>query len=234
MGYTVYPLTVMDGHSRYLLSCEALDSTAHRGVQLVFERLFREYGLPKVIRTDNGVPFATTAIRRISRLHVWWLKLGISPELIQPAHPEQNGSHERMHRTLKAKTTRPPAANAQAQQKRFDRFRIEYNQVRPHEALLDETPASVYLPSPRPYPDLVPTLEYPGHFEVRRVSRDGGIRWSSGMVNVSHVLSGEYVGMEEVDEDVWAVHFGPVLLGKFHAKELKLYGASPYNQPVRV
>jgi len=233
-GIYCYPLTIMDGYSRYLLGCQALDSTAHGGVQPVFEYLFREFGLPAVIRTDNGIPFATTAIRRLSRLHVWWLKLGISPELIQPAHPEQNGRHERMHRTLKAKTTRPPATNSKSQQLRFEHFQSEYNEIRPHEALQDETPASAYQSSSRTYPDTVPNPEYPKHFEIRRVSHNGGIRWASGWLSISHVLAEEYVGLEEVDDGVWAVYFGSILLGKFHVKELKLYGAYPYNRKVKV
>jgi len=172
-----YPLTIVDGFSRYLLACKALPSTEHASVQPVFERLFRDYGLPRVIRTDNGIPFATQAIRRLSQLSVWWIKIGITPELNEPSHPEQNGSHERMHRTLKHEATKPPAANYRAQQRAFDRFVLEYNEERPHEAIGQHTPHSLYRASPRPYPARIPPVEYPGHFEVRRVSRNGGIRW---------------------------------------------------------
>lgn len=231
-GVYCYPLTVVDGYSRYLLGCQALLSTEHALVQPVFERLFREYGLPQVIRTDNGVPFATQAICRLSRLHVWWIKLGIRPELIQPAHPEQNGRHERLHRTLKAETTRPVAATARAQQRRFNQFRRGYNQERPHAALGHTPPASLYVPSPRPYPRRVPDVTYPVHFELRRVSRNGGIKFGSRWLNVSHVLAEEYVGLEEVDDGVWAVYFGPLLLGRFNQQDLKLSGAYPYNQPL--
>jgi putative transposase len=235
-----YPLTVKDGFSRFLLGCKGLLSTEHEGVEPVFERLFREYGLPGVIRTDNGVPFATQAIRRLSRLAVWWIKLGIVPELIEPGHPEQNGRHERMHRTLKAETAKPPAANLRAQQRVFDRFRREYNEERPHEAIGQRTPASLYHPSARAYPDKLPAIEYPGHFEVRRVSRNGGVRWrchrSQGpgqpWLNVSHVLAGEYVGLEEVDTEIWSVYFGSVLLGRFDEREMKIYGAHPENRPL--
>ena len=132
-GIYCYPLTVVDGFSRYLLACQGLRTTEHNSTKVVFARLFREYGLPQIIRTDNGVPFATTALGRLSRLSVWWIRLGIYPELIEPAHPEQNGRHERMHRTLKAETTRPPQASLQAQQRRFNTFREEYNEQRPHQ-----------------------------------------------------------------------------------------------------
>ena len=143
-GVYCYPLTIVDGFSRYLLACQGLLSTAIADARPIFLRLFQEYGLPLIIRTDNGVPFATTALGRLSTLSVWWIRLGILPELIAPASPQQNGRHERMHRTLKAEATRPPSANLQAQQVRFNRFRHEYNDDRPHEALDQETPASWY------------------------------------------------------------------------------------------
>ena len=219
-GLYCYPLTVVDGFSRYLLACQGLRSTEHSGSQPVFRRLFHEYGLPRIIRTDNGVPFATTALGRLSRLSVWWIRLGIYPELIQPSHPEQNGRHERMHRTLKAEATRPPGGHLAGQQRRFNAFRREYNDERPHEALGLDTPAARYTPSPRPLPQRMPPLHYPAHFEVRRVSFNGGIRWSSDWVNVSHVLGGEYVGFEEVDNELWNVYFGPLRLGVFHQRKL--------------
>jgi transposase InsO family protein len=228
-----YPLTVKDGFSRYLLACHSLLSTKHDGVEPVFDRLFREYGLPEVIRTDNGTPFATQAMRRLSRLSVKWIKLGIRHELNEPSHPEQNGRHERMHRTLKAETTRPPATNLRAQQRVFDRFRHEYNEERPHEALGQRTPAEFYRPSPRPYPARIPSIEYPAHYEVRLVSRNGGIRWNHGWVRVTHVLAEEYVGLEEVDDGIWSVHFGPVLLGRFHERELRIHGSAPQNRSRR-
>jgi len=220
-----YPLTVADGYSRFLLGCQGFLSPCHTDSRKTISRIFREFGLPAIIRSDNGTPFASSAIGRISRLSVWWIRLGIYPELIEPAHPEQNGRHERMHRTLKAETARPPAGNLSAQQRRFNAFRAEYNEERPHEALGQETPASVYRPSTRPFPERIPPIEYPGHFEVRRVSRNGGIRWNSHWVNVSHVLATEFVGLEEVDDDLWNVYFGPVSLGRFHEKELKIEDA---------
>ena len=151
-GVYCYPLTIVDGYSRYLLACQGVLSTAIAVARPIFLRLFQEYGLPQIIRTDNGVPFATTALGRLSTLSVWWIRLGILPELIAPASPQQNGRHERMHRTLKAEATRPPSGNLQAQQTRFKRFRHEYNEERPHEALGQETPASCYRPSTRELP----------------------------------------------------------------------------------
>jgi len=213
-GVYCYPLTIVDGFSRYLLACQGLRSTAVAPARPTFLRLFREYGLPDMIRTDNGVPFATTALGRLSTLSVWWIRLGIRPELIEPASPQQNGRHERMHRTLKAEATRPPSANLQAQQVRFNRFRQEYNDERPHEALDQETPASQYRPSTRELPRRLAPLEYPGHFEVRLVSRNSGIRWKKHWVCVTHTLAGDYVGLEEVDDGLWDVYFGPVRLGR--------------------
>ena len=213
-----FPLTVQDGFSRYLLSCRALTSTALRECRPAFERLFQEYGLPEIVRTDNGVPFATQALGRLSQLSVWWIKLGIVPELIAPGHPEQNGRHERMHGTLKRETARPPASSRRAQQRRFDVFQTEFNDLRPHEALGDETPASCYTRSLRPYPSKLPGLEYPGHFEVRRVRSNGGIRWAKTWINVSHVLVGEPVGLEEVDDGEWDLYFGRKKLGRLHER----------------
>lgn len=221
-GRYCYPLTLVDGFSRFLLACQGRHSTAIATARPVFLRAFQEYGLPRIIRTDNGVPFATTALGRLSLLSVWWIRLGISPELIQPAHPEQNGRHERMHRTLKAEATRPPSANLQAQQTRFNRFRAEYNYERPHEALDQETPASLYQPSPRAVPRTLPALEYPAHFEVRLVSRNSGIRWNHHWVCVTHTLAGEYIGLEEVDDGVWDVYFGPLKLGRLDERLLRI------------
>ena len=221
-GLYCYPLTVVDGYSRFLLACQGLLSTKHSDSRPVFLRLFQEHGLPKIIRTDNGVPFATTALARLSLLSVWWIRLGIYPELIQPAHPEQNGRHERMHRTLKAETTRPPRGNLSSQQRRFNQFQQEYNQQRPHEALDLETPASRYHPSPRQIPRRLPTLDYPAHYELRLVSRNGGIRWNHQWVNVTHTLGGQYVGLEEIDNDIWDVYFGPLKLGRFNERTLRI------------
>jgi len=221
-GVYCYPLTIVDGFSRYLLACQGLLSTAIVTAQPIFRRLFAEYGLPQIIRTDNGVPFATTALGRLSTLSVWWIRLGILPELIAPASPQQNGRHERMHRTLKAEATRPPSANLQAQQIRFNRFRHEYNDERPHEALNQETPASHYQPSVRAMPQRLAPIEYPGHFEMRLVSRNSGIRWKKRWVCVTHTLAGEYVGLEEVGDGLWDVYFGPVKLGRLDERRRQI------------
>lgn len=221
-GVYCYPLTIVDGCSRYLLACQGLLSTAIAGARPIFLRLFQEYGLPGIIRTDNGVPFATTALGRLSTLSVWWIRLGILPELIAPASPQQNGRHERMHRTLKAEATRPPSGNLQAQQTRFNRFRQEYNEERPHEALGQETPASLYRPSRRALPRRLAPLEYPGHFEVRLVSRNSGIRWQKHWVCVTHTLAGEYVGLEEVGHGLWDVYFGLLKLGRMNERILRI------------
>ena len=218
-GLYCYPLTVCDGFSRYLLGCKGLDSTKCSGSKPVFERLFREFGMPKIIRSDNGVPFATNGLGRLSELSVWWLRLGIYPERIQPSHPEQNGRHERMHRTLKRETARPPAATMRAQQRRFDRFLAEYNSVRPHEALGGATPASLYESSPREFPTALPDVSYPPHFELRYVSRNGCMRFNKFQVNVTHAIVGQYVGLEEVGDGIWDVYYGPMRLGQLDERK---------------
>ena len=230
-GIYCYPLTVTDLYSRYLVACKGLLSTKTDGVKKSYERLFREFGLPEAIRSDNGVPFASTGLGRLSRLSVWWIKLGIRPELTQPAHPEQNGSHERMHRTLKRATTHPVGRDLKSQQKRFDAFREEFNTERPHESIGMKRPADIYRASPRPYPSVPPRIEYPGHFEVRRVSRNGGIRWKTGWLSVSHPLIDEYVGLDEVDDGIWNLYFGPLLLGRFDEREKELYAAFYEHRP---
>lgn len=221
-GHYCYPLTVTDGYSRYLLGCQGLTSTKVAEAKPVFARLFKEFGLPLRIRTDNGVPFATTTLARLSSLSAWWVRLGVLPEFIEPGKPQQNGRHERMHRTLKAETTRPPAATRRAQQRKFNRFREEFNEQRPHEALDMATPASLYVPSRREMPERLPPLEYPDRFEVRYVSYNGGIRWNKGWVNVSITCAGEYVGLEEIDDGVWNVYFGPLKLGRLIERHMRI------------
>jgi putative transposase len=221
-GFYCYPLTVADGYSRFLLGCQGRHSTSYENSKPVFIGLFKEYGLPEIMRSDNGVPFATTAIARLSKLSVWWIRLGIFPELIEPAHPQQNGRQERMHRTLKAETTRPPPANLRGQQYRFNNFRYEFNHLRPHEAIDLKPPASLYTPSNKPYPAKVPPLEYPDHFEVRYVSANGGMRWKSRWVNVSQTVTAQYVGLEEIDNGIWSVYFGPIELGRLHERDFRI------------
>jgi putative transposase len=224
-GRYCYPLTITDGYSRFLLACQALSSTRVQEAKPVFARVFNAFGLPQRIRTDNGVPCATNTLGRLSQLSAWWSRLGLLPEFIEPGKPHQNGRHERMHRTLKAETTRPPGANLRAQQQKFTHFREEFNHARPHEALDRRTPAACYDPSPRVMPTKPPPLEYPDRFEVRYVSANGGIRWHHQWVNVSHVCVGEYVGLEEIDDGVWNVYFGPLKLGRLLERHMRIEDA---------
>jgi transposase InsO family protein len=170
-------LTVTDHYSRYLIGCQGLLSTEALGAREDFKQLFNKYGLPAAIRSDNATPFASTALARLSELSVWWIQLGIRPELIEPGPPQQNGQHERMHRTLKAETTRPSAANLRRQQRVFNRFRREYNEVRPHEGIGLRTSASMYEASTRLLPREIMELVYPAHYETRLVSKNSGSQW---------------------------------------------------------
>lgn len=214
-GQLCYPLTICDGWSRFLLTCHALPSPSSAAAKEIFQRAFRDYGLPERIRTDNGEPFAAPSLGRLSRLSVEWIRLGIYPELIAPGSPQQNGAHERMHRTLKADTTRPPAATLRGQHLRFAAFRRRYNGVRPHEALGQRPPARLYTPSPRRWPPRVEPLVYPGYYEIRRVAAPGVMWWHSRRVNISTVLIGESIGLEPIDDGEWDLHFGPIRLGRF-------------------
>jgi putative transposase len=214
-----YPLTVADQHTRYLLACHGLLSTKGSGVRPVFDRLFREYGLPRAIRTDNGVPFATTGIHGLSQLNVWWLRLGIQHQRILPAHPEQNGAHERMHKTLKGEACRPPQSCLPTQQRAFNAFRRLYNVERPHEALRNRPPATLYRPSSRPYTGTLPPVEYPGHFLVKRVTNAGTIRLKKRLLFLSNALQQHPVGLEEVDDGIWSIHFCRVLLGRVDERD---------------
>lgn len=212
-GKRCRPLTISDGYSRYLLSCKALKSSCHGPSSSVFKAAFREFGLPEAIRTDNGSPFSTVAPAGLSRLAIWWIRLGIVPERIMPARPDQNGRHERMHRTLKAETARPPRSSFRAQQRAFDNFRKEYNEVRPHEALDQGVPASLYEPSLRPYPRKLPQIEYPDFYQVQKVYPNGVISFNGVQWYVSAAVRGEWLGLEQVSDDRWKVYFGKLLLG---------------------
>jgi len=216
------PLTVADGSSRLLLGCQALSSTRVAEAKPVFTRLFTACGLPQRIRTDNGVPFATNTLGRLAQLSAWWVRLGIFPECIEPGQPQQHGRHERMHRTLKADTTRPPARTRRAQPRKFERFGEEFNGQRPHEALDRPPPASCDDPAPRQLPNSLPPLEDPDRFEVRDVSANGGIRWHHQGVNVSHPCSGAYVGLEELDDGLWNVDFGPLTRGRLLERHMRI------------
>jgi putative transposase len=214
-GAYCYPLTLRDGFSRFVLRCDALHGPTTVATRRGFERAFAEYGLPDRIRSDNGGPFAGAGLGGLSRLSVWWMRLGITVERIAPGHPEQNGSHEQFHSVLKAFTARPPAANCDAQQRRFRRFVREYNQERPHEALDDQPPASRYEPSARSVPPRLPPLEYPGHMEVRLVSTTGCVSWRGVQVFLAAPLAGEYVAFEEVADGLWTVRFTDVALARY-------------------
>ena len=222
-GVRCDPLTISDNYSRYLLRCQALVSPDYAHVQPVFEAAFREYGLPVAIRTDNGAPFATTTVGGLSRLSIWWLKLGIVPERIIPGHPEQNGRHERMHRTLKKETATPPKRSWRAQQRAFDRFCREYNQDRPHEAIAQSTPDRLYLRSAREYPLILPEMTYPDDMLVRSVKAQGDISWKNHHIYLSETLAGELIGLKPVTERFYDIYFGPVRLAQLdiHEKRLK-------------
>jgi putative transposase len=205
-GQLCYPLTVTDQYSRYLLGCDALATTSTEGAKRCVERLFCEYGLPRAIRSDNGTPFASLGLAGLSTLCVSWLKQGIRLERIPPGKPQHNGRHERMHRTLKAETTRPPAATMQGQQRLFDVFRPDFNMERPHEALDMDVPSKHYEPSPRCF-RASDDATYPGHFEVRRVRREGTIKWAGTTIYISQSLVGEQLGLNEIDDGVWQISF---------------------------
>ncbi len=221
-GQYCFPLTVSDLYSRYLLGCDAHPAVSLQRTQAYFVWLFRSYGLPNRIRTDNGVPFASCALARLSHLSAWWIKLGIYPELIEPGKPQQNGIHERMHRTLKQEATIPPASSLAAQQRKFDCFREEFNTDRPHEALNQEYPAEVYRSSPREMPRRLVPYEYPLHFLVRRVSRCGTIRVLHNQIFVSQVLNEDYVGLEEVEDGLYDLYFCFYLIGRYELRTNKI------------
>jgi putative transposase len=218
-GRYCYPLTLRDAWSRFLLRCDGLLAPTLADTQRRFARAFVSYGLPDRIRSDNGVPFAGIGLAGLSRLAIWWIRLGIVPERIAPGRPDQNGSHEQFHAVLKADTARPPAATLRAQQQRFDRFRREYNEERPHEALGDQPPASRYTASPRAFPSRLPALEYPGHMEVRRVSDSGCIGWRNAQPFLSETLAGQWVGLEEVDDGLWTLYFATIALARFDERQ---------------
>jgi len=212
-GKYCYPLTMTDNYSRFILTCGALPRPTYDGVKPLFEKAFREYGLPKAIRTDNGQPFAGCAIGGLTRLSIWWLKLGIRPERIDRGRPDQNGRHERMHRTLKQHTAKPPMMTMQKQQAHFDRFLQEFNYERPHEALDGKCPNAVYKKSNSSFPEKFPELEYPDHFQIRKVRSKGTIKWLGKEYFLNELLRGEPIGLEQIDELRALVHFASAQLG---------------------
>ena len=217
-----YPLTLADAFSRFLLRCDAYLGPTEEVTRQTMVSAFREYGLPRVIHSDNGTPFASTAPGGLSRLSVWFVRLGILPERSAPGRPADNGRHERMHRTLKAEATKPVRANLGAQQRVFNAFRNEYNEQRPHEALGQIPPAAFYTPSPRPYPRRLPELEYPLPFELRLMDHGGHFKLLGRAIFVSEVLAREVVGLVQSADGIWEVYFGPVPLGSVSAARLDL------------
>jgi hypothetical protein len=221
-GQRCDPLTITDADSRFLIECAIVPETTE-AVLPVVDRAFRDLGLPRAIRSDNGPPFAgSSSAAGLSRLAVHWVKLGIRLERIEPGAPQQNGRHERMHRTLKAETSRPPAATLTEQQARFDRFRHDFNDNRPHEALGQATPTSRYRPSPRPYPSKIEEFWYDADHAVRRVRSNGEIRWGGEFVFISEALIGESVGIAETEAGDWLVRFADIDLGLIDKTSHKL------------
>lgn len=214
------PLTITDGYSRFLLRCQAAKHPDLGYTKPLFDATFREYGLPDCIRTDNGAPFASVGIGGLSELSVWWIKLGIRPERIEPGKPSQNGRHERMHRTLKQETAEPPRGNLREQQDAFDRFREEYNYQRPHQALQGRTPSESYQASQRVYNSRLREVVYPSEYEVRYVSDGGQMRWFGSKVFVGRALIGERLGLEAMGPGWWRVWFSFLELGMFDEKKL--------------
>jgi transposase InsO family protein len=229
-GQRCYPLTLTDNYSRYLLHCQGLLHPTTAAVQPWFVWVFREYGLPETMRTDNGPPFASTALGGLSRLAAWWVRLGIRPQRIRPGTPSENGRHERMHRALKAAVGRP-AATLAAQQRRFAAFVQEYNWARSHEALARCTPGSVHQRSPRPYPVKLPPIDYAPGTLVRQVRHNGEVKWRGHMLYLSEVLAQEPVGFTPIGESTWAVHYSFHLLGTLDERTLTITSARQWHQP---
>ena len=233
-GSRCNPLTISDHASRYLLCCRHVERMSYKQVKIRFERTFREYGLPEVIRTDNGTPFSSRGLGGLSRLSYWWIRLGIHPERIQPGHPEQNGRHERIHKTLKDHTARPAARSLSAQQHRFDTFRQEYNDDRPHEALQMRTPSHCYHRSPREFPCRLPPVFYPTHMMVRRVLPHGDIYYQGRRLFATESLAGDYVGLEQIDEDTSLLWYCRYLLGRLDHRRWLLVPAESNRLSVQL
>jgi hypothetical protein len=227
------PLTVTDAHSRYLLCCQGLcEESGFVTVKPLFVRVFEEYGLPEAIRTDNGTPFACVGLAGLTPLSVWWLRLGIQLERICPGHPEQNGRHERMHRTLQEEVERSQQPNLKGQQQVFNNFQQDYNHERPHEALGQKTPASVYQPSIRAYPRTLPEArEFPDDWEHRYVRASGQAKWKGKWLYLTKALRGQRVGFEPIGDGIWAVHFQGMKLGVFEERQGKVESVRHLEAP---
>jgi putative transposase len=222
-GKVCYPLTITDSYSRYLLLCKGLRRPRFKETRACFELVFKEYGLPEAIRTDNGAPFASVGIGALSKLSVWFMKLGIRPERIEPGHPEQNGRHERMHRALKETTASPPRRDIWAQQKAFDEFIYEYNFERPHEALEQKTPITAYQKSNSPYLRNIPPVIYPYGVVLRKVNCNGEIKWNKRNIYISKSLIREYIALKQKEENLWEIWFMHHLLGVTNLSTKKCY-----------
>lgn len=218
-GSRVDPFTLSDISSRYLLRCHAVSKTNWVNIQAQLTVAFQEFGLPRRLRTDNGPPFASCGLCGLSRLAVWLIKLGVTPERIRPGHPEENGVHERMHRTLKQATAKPSKETPDAQQQAFDNFRAEYNEQRPHEALGMRTPGELYAASPRAFPKELPRVEYESGMVVRKISETGQFTWKHRPIFVNRSLIFERIGLKEIDNDVWHLYFKDLRLGQIDLKK---------------
>lgn len=234
-GKRCEPLTISDGYSRFLLRCQGLYRTTLAVVTPLFEATFREYGLPWAIRTDNGPPFGAPSVVGLSSLAVWWVKLGIKPERIAPGKPQENGRHERLHLTLKREATIPPLENLRRQQRRFEAFRQEYNYERPHEALGQTPPAQHYTPSPRPYPDRLPVVEYDSDMHVRKVYHQGCIYWRGRLIFISETLANEYVALKPTPiERYYALHFTHLTVAYIDTKTMNVLSRLPKHVRERI
>lgn len=222
------PLTASDLHSRYVLCCQALNGQTVAVARPAFEHVFSTYGLPKIIRTDNGAPFGSTGPQGMTELSMWWIQLGIRVEFIKPGHPEQNSIHERMHRTLKDDTCCPPRWNRRTQQRCFDQWRDEFNNLRPHESSAMRRPGQLYSASARTYPGRIKPFRYPGYYEVRRVKTAGQIMLNGKARFVGHAFKGIHVGLEPIRSSQFLVHAGPLVLGM-----LPVDGTRPLQPTVR-
>jgi putative transposase len=229
-GRLCYPFTVTDNFSRFLITCQGLHHPSYENTKPWLEKAFQEYGLPVAMRNDNGAPFATVGLGGISLLSVWLIKLWIHPERIKAGHPEQNGRHERMHRTLKQETAAPPKMDMEQQQMSFDEFQSEYNTKRPHEALEIEVPASVYVHSRRMLPNKLPAVEYPSSFTIRQVKQNGCIKWKGAEIYISQALTREPVGLRQIGESIWEVRFSFHTLGILDEQIVKVLPITERNK----
>lgn len=218
-----YPLTVTDNFSRYLFAVDGAHEISGKQTKKVLSQLFKEFGMPLFIRSDNGSPFASNGLGGLSKVSVWLIKLGITPERIRKGHPEENGRHERMHFTLKQETTQPPKSNLKEQQKCFDHFKLIFNEQRPHEGIQFNRPAKLYTPSERHLPSQLDEVEYDSSFlNTRRIRTNGTMKWLGKEIFVSETLIGETIGLKPYSEEEWLIHFSHMPIGRFNEKTLKI------------